>query len=100
MEILFDELARQELDDAVEYYELEVPGLGARFRKEVKHGIQRIREYPAAWTRELINVRRYPLHKFPYKILYSIERDYIYIMAIAHCHRRPNYWIDRAPDET
>lgn len=24
-----------------------------------------------------------------------IEESYIYIIAIAHCHRRPDYWIDR-----
>lgn len=25
----------------------------------------------------------------------QLEEDYIYIIAIAHCHRRPDYWIDR-----
>ena len=95
LNVIFDKLAQLELDDASEYYELEVPGLGARFREEVKKGIRRICEYPQTWTKEKGNVRRYILHKFPYKILYSIEDDYIYIMAIAHCHRRPNYWIDR-----
>lgn len=95
MNVIFDKLARLELDDAAEFYELEVPGLGKRFREEVKHGLRRICDYPRAWTREKGNVRRYILHKFPYKILYSIEDDYIYIIAIAHGHRRPNYWIDR-----
>jgi hypothetical protein len=95
MKILFDKLAKFELDDASEYYELEVKGLGLRFREEVKCGICRIRQYPYAWNKEQGNVRRYLLHKFPYKILYSIEKDYIYIIAIAHCHRRPDYWIDR-----
>jgi hypothetical protein len=32
MKVIFDELAILELDDASEFYELEVPGLGARFR--------------------------------------------------------------------
>jgi len=95
VQIVFDKLAKLELDDASEYYELEVLGLGARFRVEVKREIRRIREYPDAWTKEKNDVRRYLLHKFPYKILYSIETDYIYIIAIAHCHRHPDYWIDR-----
>ena len=95
MKIIFDKLAHLELDDASEYYELEVPGLGARFKVEIKRGIRIIREYPKAWAKEKNGVRRYLLHKFPYKILYSIEEDYIYIIAIAHCHRHPDYWIDR-----
>ncbi|MFH1674323.1 MAG: type II toxin-antitoxin system RelE/ParE family toxin [Pseudomonadota bacterium] len=95
MKVIFDTLAQLELDDSSEYYEFEASGLGARFREEVKRGIRRIREYPDGWTKEKNDVRRYLLHKFPYKILYSIEEDYIYIIAIAHCHRRPDYWIDR-----
>lgn len=95
MKIIFDKLAQVELDDASEYYELEVPRLGSRFREEVKRGIRIIREYPDAWAKEKDDVRRYLLHKFPHKILYSIEENYIYIIAIAHCHRRPDYWIDR-----
>ena len=52
MKIVFDKLAQLELDDALEYYELEVPGLGARFKVEVKRGIRRIREYPDACAKE------------------------------------------------
>ena len=95
MNVIFDKLARLELEDAREFYDLEVPGLGKRFQKEVKLGIRRICEYPLAWTKERGDVRKYILHKFPYKILYSIEEGYIYIIAIAHGHRRPDYWIDR-----
>jgi plasmid stabilization system protein ParE len=95
MNVIFDKLARLEIDDAIEFYELEVPDLGKRFQQEVKQGIRRICEYPLAWTREKGDVRKYILHKFPYKIFYSIEEGYIYIIAIAHGHRRPNYWVDR-----
>jgi hypothetical protein len=65
VKIIFDKLAQLELDDASEYYELEAPGLGARFRVEVKRGIRRIRKYPDAWTKEKNDVRRCLLHKFP-----------------------------------
>lgn len=95
MNILFDKLAKLELDEAGDFYDFQVKGLGARFKKEIKNGIPRIREYPEAWPKARGDVRRYILHKFPYKILYSIEKDYIYIIAIAHSHRRPEYWIDR-----
>jgi len=95
MKTIFDKFAQLELEDASEYYELEVPGLGPLFREEVKRGLRRIREYPDAWAKEKGDVRRFLLHRFPYQILYSIEKNYIYIIAIAHCHRRPDYWVDR-----
>jgi plasmid stabilization system protein ParE len=95
MDVLFDQLANQELDDAAEYYELQVPGLGSRFREEVKRGILRICEYPDAWVKERGDVRKYTFQKFPYKILYSIEKNHIYVIAIAHGHRKPDYWIER-----
>ena len=32
---------------------------------------------------------------FPYNVLYSIERDLIVIVAVAHQKRRPTYWRTR-----
>ncbi|MEA3444474.1 MAG: type II toxin-antitoxin system RelE/ParE family toxin [Bacteroidota bacterium] len=95
MKVIFDELASLELNDTVEFYELKVAGLGKRFKDEIKIGIRRIRKHPYSWSKQNDEVRRYFLHKFPYKILYSIEKNYIYIIAIANCHRRPDYWINR-----
>lgn len=93
MNVLFLEAAKRELDDAVGYLELEFEGLGIRFK--VKLAIQRISRHPTAWSVELEDVRKCLLHKFPYKLLYSVEADHIIIIAIAHQHRDPDYWIDR-----
>lgn len=95
MKIIFDKIAKLELEDSAAFYEVQVAGLGRRFREEVKSGLRRIKENPETWPKERGDIKRYLLHTFPYKILYSIEKDYIYIIAIAHCHRRPDYWIDR-----
>ncbi|MEW6103019.1 MAG: type II toxin-antitoxin system RelE/ParE family toxin [bacterium] len=95
MKVIFNEFARYKFEDAIEFYELEYPKLGKRFKEEVKRSIQRIVKYPKAWSIERGEIRRYLIHKFPYKILYSIEKDHIYIIAIAHQHRKPNYWIGR-----
>ncbi len=52
MDVIFDKLAKLELDDAAQYYELQIPGLGIRFEEEVKRGIRRVLEYPNAWAME------------------------------------------------
>ena len=95
MKIIFSPFALQELNDATEYLELQFEGLGQRFRNEVWRAIRRIERYPSAWSAESDNVRRCLLHKFPYKILFSIETDHIYVLAVAHQHREPEYWFGR-----
>ena len=93
MKVLFSKYARQELLDAVCYYELEYPGLGRRFKEEVRKAAVRISEYPMAWSLERGEVRKCLLHKFPYKLLYSIENNHILVLAVAHQHRKPDYWV-------
>lgn len=36
MKIVFSKYAKLELEDAIHFYELEFPGLGKRFKEEVK----------------------------------------------------------------
>ena len=95
MKIVFSKYAKLELEDATHFYELEFEGLGRRFKVEIKKAAIRISENPKAWLVERGEVRRCLLHKFPYKLLYSIEEDHILIIAVAHLHRKPDYWIDR-----
>jgi len=53
----------------------------------------RISAYPEGWSKEKGEIRKCLLHRFPYKLLYSIEQDHIFIIAVAHLHRRPDYWV-------
>ncbi|MBF0198598.1 MAG: type II toxin-antitoxin system RelE/ParE family toxin [Planctomycetes bacterium] len=94
MNILFTKEASLELDDAVIFYELEQKGLGLLFKREVKRMLLLIRQYPEIGPTEDLSIRHILLHKFPHKILYSIEVTNIIVLAIAHQHRKPNYWVD------
>jgi len=95
MKLEFLEIARREYDEAKEFYETEQPGLGFQFKEQIKHSLLRIQQYPQAWPPERKEIRRYIVHKFPYKILYSIQDDKIVVLAFAHLHRQPDYWVDR-----
>jgi len=95
MKVVFLKYAQQELDDAAYFYEMEFRGLGKNFKTEVKKAISRIAEYPEAWPQEYGDVRKCLIHKFPYSILYSVEGEHIVIIAVAHQHRKPDYWIER-----
>ncbi len=79
MKIVFSKYAKLELEDAIHFYELEFPGLGKRFKEEVKKAAIRTSEYPKTWSTEHGDVRKCLLHKFPYKLLYSVEKKIIFL---------------------
>ena len=95
MRFEFSPEAKAEFSDGESYYERQVPGLGARFRADVRDALKRLRHWPLAAQIERGEIRRVILSRFPYKLLYSIETDCIYIIAVAHLHRAPEYWVDR-----
>lgn len=95
MRIEFSDEARAEFRDGESYYERQVPGLGGRFRADVRDALKRLRHWPLAAPVERGDIRRMILSRFPYKLLYSVETDCIYIIAVAHLHRAPDYWIER-----
>lgn len=89
------EVAQQELDEAVSYYNAQVPGLGDAFLLEAVAAIDRIRRFPKGWHPLSENVRRCRLRRFPYGLIYHADENGILIVAVAHLHRRPDYWRDR-----
>lgn len=95
MDVIFTSLAVEERRDAQAFDEMEFSGLGARFVEEVKLTNNRITAHPTAWQVERGEVRRCLLPRFPYKLLYAIEPDHILIIAVAHQHRQPDYWLHR-----
>ena len=49
MKIRFLAVAEIELDEAIEYYNHESPGLGGEFLTEILHALDRICRFPEAW---------------------------------------------------
>jgi hypothetical protein len=95
MRIRFFKIARMELDSAVDYYNNERPGLGYEFLYETFAAIDRVRQFPEASQIFSEGTRRCLVRRFPYGVVYSIIQDTIMIVAVAHLHRAPDYWIDR-----
>jgi hypothetical protein len=89
------EVAQQELDEAVSYYNAQVRGLGDAFLLEAIAAIERIRQFPGAWHPLGGNIRRCRLRRFPYGLIYHAETEGTLIVAVAHLHRRPGYWRER-----
>jgi hypothetical protein len=95
LKVRFISPANNELDEAVRYYDHQLPGLGFRFFQEVTAAIDRIRFMPEAWTKIGERTRRCLLKGFPYALLYIIEPSEILITAVANLHRNPERYNDR-----
>ncbi|MCI0493987.1 type II toxin-antitoxin system RelE/ParE family toxin [candidate division KSB1 bacterium] len=96
MKIKIHELAVQEFDEAIEWYELQSTGLGKRFKNAVVEQIKKVKKHPGWYLIEADNIYKAYVPKFPYKILYTIEDNKIIVVwAIAHLHRKPWYWQSR-----
>lgn len=87
--------AEAEFHAAIDYYEECESGLGEDFAIEVHATIQNILACPKAWLTLDGDIRRCLTRRFPYGVLYSIETEGIFILAVMHLHRHPDYWKHR-----
>ena len=87
--------AEAEFLDAIDYYEDCEEGLGIDFVVEVQSAIDRAVQNPRAWAVLEDDVRRCQTKRFPYGVLYSEEPDGVFVLAVMHLHRAPDYWMHR-----
>jgi plasmid stabilization system protein ParE len=95
MTFAFHPESRAEFYAAIDFYEMAEVALGLDFSIEVFSAIQNSVDHPAAWPVLEDNVRRCLVHRFPYGVLYSIENDEVFILAVMHLHRDPDHWKER-----
>ncbi len=95
MNCTFHPEAEAEFLEAINYYEKCREGLGHEFAVEVYAAIERILTHPKAWPILDGEVRRCQTARFPYGVLYAEESAEIFILAVMHLHRHPDYWKHR-----
>ena len=93
----FHPRALEEYEHATRYYAEGDPVLALEFVTSIEDAIARILEGPERWTPLEANIRRCLTRMFPYGILYSIEPGRIFILAVMHLSREPDYWRSRTP---
>ena len=87
--------AQAEFDKAFDWYEQQRPGLGVDFAEHVQELLDRIVETPLLYSKIFKDVRRAVLRRFPYLVLYQIEKSQILVLAIFHVKRHPSIWMSR-----
>jgi toxin ParE1/3/4 len=87
--------ALEEFSQAALWYAEHEPELGRQFLGSLEEAIERVVEAPLRWRVIDEDVRRCLTRVFPYEILYTIESDFVLILAVMHCSREPGYWKQR-----
>jgi len=89
--IHFDPLAEAELSEAVSHYDEISPQLGDALLAETGRVVEQLLDFPLSvpiWKRKL---RRRPLARFPYTLVYLLEEDLVFVVAVIHQARGPKH---------
>ncbi|MEK7384684.1 MAG: type II toxin-antitoxin system RelE/ParE family toxin [Elusimicrobiota bacterium] len=88
-------VARQELDDAVAWYDEQATELGREFLDEIDRAVRRAAAFPLSCPEIEPGLRRCLLARFPYGLIFGVDGGTLVVVAVAHLHREPRYWVDR-----
>jgi len=96
----FEDEADAEYRAAGRWYEERVVGLGIEFFDAVDAALDQVARLPkaGALVRRVpvdLQVRRAPVKRFPYHVVYLETTSTIRVLTIAHDRRRPGYWTSR-----
>ena len=95
MKVRFLTQAQLELDDAVAWYNQRSDGVGQEFLDEIDRVVHRAIRFPLSCPEIEPEIRRGLIPRFPYGLIYGIDGDTLVVIAVAHLHRHPRYWIER-----
>jgi toxin ParE1/3/4 len=81
--------AEADLSNAFSWYEDKRAGLGYDFLLQVEAGLKFIERSPEIHNVGYRGTRTHLTKRFPYKIIYLIEHETVFIIAVLHWKRSP-----------
>jgi plasmid stabilization system protein ParE len=84
--------ALREIAEASGWYEAQVSGLGHKFLDALDEALRTIQENPTVYQVVSGELRRAPLHGFPYIVLYGESDGDVIVLTCIHSHRNPRHW--------
>lgn len=94
--IQIDEEVLSDIQEATDWYNEQLQGLGSRFLKQTKSQINSLKTDPEIFTNRYANVRCMLIKKFPFMVHYIIDNLTVKIFAVLHTSRNPKIWEDRS----
>jgi len=88
--------AQADADSAIDWYIGESAFTAAEdFISEIERALGLLKQFPALGEGGMRKARSFPLHGFPYSLIYRLQGDTVRVIAVAHHSRRPSYWAGR-----
>lgn len=80
-----------------EWYEIQLKGLGFRYKAQVKRQINSLKKNPYLYSIKYDAIRCRKIEKFPFLIHYLVDEELklITVFAIFHTSRNPEIWKKR-----
>ncbi len=82
--------AAQDVLEAFFWYHTIRPELGTRFMSALKECYDSIQANPKAYQARKGDFRHALLRKFPYRVVYEVEGDDVFIYRVRHTSRKPS----------
>lgn len=93
MKVCWHDLARQEFDEAIDYYLVHAgPKVAGNFADAVLANLSLLHDHPAIGALHHLSARRIPFNGFPFDIVYRANSQRVVIIAIATQSRQPRHW--------
>ena len=91
-------LAKEDLKEAVQWYDSKQKGLGKKFLVKVREKVKHISKNPYLVSVRYDEIRTAVLNIFPFMIHHFIEEEHhsIVITAVLHTSRSPDEWQNRS----
>jgi plasmid stabilization system protein ParE len=87
---------QSDIRGAVAYYRTHTSGLASSFMNNVAQSLLQLEAFPesgagVARTSDKI-IRRLLVKNFPYGIFYYTNEETVFVLSVAHVHRKPRDW--------
>jgi plasmid stabilization system protein ParE len=89
--------AEAEIAQAAGWYEASSREVGIAFLRAVEGVLETIQQNPHQYQVIFRQVRRAPLRRFPYGLMYVASEQEIVVVACIHGRRNPKRWKGRVP---
>lgn len=97
MKISLNVQAELELVEGAAYYAREAnAAVASAFVSEFDRSARLLANFPMLGATWRGRIRRLPLRRFPYSIVYDLRDSEVRILAVAHQRRRPGFWRGRS----
>jgi plasmid stabilization system protein ParE len=95
MGVSYHPLVRRDMLEILRYYHNISPRLADELRGEVRAIIAAAGRHPLRFHLADRGFRRANLKRFPYHVLYDVQREHIRVMIVRHNKRHPDFGLDR-----